>query len=511
MNRVDVLLIIPPIINCINKNNIKFEYLGAGYLIASLPKEISAGYIDAYNYDYSFEEVLKFVKRYNPSFIGISCNFFNSVPSTVILVNKLRNNGYKKHISIGGHGAVSCKDKMIEKLDIDSICLCEGEICFPELITKYLKNEDYTYIKGYWFKKRGEIIKNEYSMLVKNLDEINFPIRTNIITNKTLKQDFENSVYSIITSRGCPYKCKFCDIKSFYNNAEGKSWRMRSVKNIVDEIENLYNRYGVQDIFFGDDNFIGSTKTGKDRMFEFCDELDKRNLNITFSAECRVTDVDVKLFRRLKESGLKSVMLGIENGSQSMLDRWNKSLKVEESINAIKILRQLNINVHANYILYDMNTTINELEENYDFMLKTGIHKTEDPIYLFNNHLGIFPGTEFEAELKKSNRLRNYIQDYFMEDEQRYIIEYGSVYSYEIEDNQMKVFIKNNDYWIKRIEAIFQNELDEKLKTIVINKCGHLYLELFKTAISYGKIQSIGFNELDSKINMFLKKVKVNE
>lgn len=159
-------------------------------------------------------------------------------------------------------------------------------------------------------------------------------------------------------------------------------------------IELLYKKYNARYLLFGDDNFIGSTPAGVLRAEEICNLLLERKIRIKFGIEARVSDIDPERIKHLKMAGLVSVMLGVENADQKTLDRWNKKICPQDSVRAIKILDALGIDCHVNYILYDAFTTLEDLMTSYCFFKDTGIFRYDDPIYLFENRLGVFPGTQ---------------------------------------------------------------------------------------------------------------------
>ena len=226
-------MIVPPLPNkWIKLESEKYEHLGCGYLLASLPESISAGVIDAYNYEISYDEIISKLKEYSPEIVGISCNFYNLLSSAVYLASLIRHHFPNVHITFGGHGVVHDKERLLETAFVDSICLCEGDECFPKFVESFLKKDNYWNTEGMWFKLNNTIYKNKSLPLVRSLDELPFPVRTNIVTFNTLPDDYESGIYTVITSRGCPFNCAFCDIKAFYSNSTGASWRMRSAARV---------------------------------------------------------------------------------------------------------------------------------------------------------------------------------------------------------------------------------------------------------------------------------------
>lgn len=501
---LDVILIVPPLSGkWVRNEQNKYEHLGCGYLLSSISSDISSGFIDAYNYELNYDEIIEKIEGYNPKIIGISCNFYNLLSSAVCLAEKIKRKFPEIHITFGGHGVVHDKERLIKAHFIDSICLCEGEICFPQFVESYLNGKEYWIIEGMWFRYNGEIYRNKQLALINQLDDIAFPTRTNNITSQTLAQEDQKSIYTVITSRGCPYNCVFCDIKAFYSSSDGKSWRMRSAKNIVDEVEFLYRNYKARYILFGDDNFLGSNSVGFTRAEEICNLLIERNIKIKFGIEARVSDIDLKKIKLLKMAGLVSVMLGVENADQRTLDRWNKRIMHEDSISAIKVLETIGIDCHVNYILYDAFTTLEDLMVSYHFFKKTGIYRYDDPIYLFENKLGVFPGTQTYTQLKQSGRL--IVRPEIIGDSGFKIYNYD----YKIENDELKQFIAYNNHWLNRIRK-FRNKISNKDLVNYKKTSGLLYLKAFKTSIDLARTGgSFNSTELDVLLDSFEKNYSV--
>lgn len=499
---ISVLLIVPPLPNqWIKSETEKYEHLGCGYLLASLPKSISAGIIDAYNYALSYDDILAKIEEYHPKIIGISCNFYNLLSSAVCLASKIKAKFPRVHVTLGGHGVIHDKDRLLETNFVDSLCLCEGEFCFPQFVTAYLNGERYWDTDGMWFKYDGEIHKNQQLPLVTHLDDLPFPIRTNIITSHTLPEDFSSGIFTVITSRGCPYNCTFCDIKAFYANSTGSPWRMRSAKNIVDEIELLYKKYNARYFLFGDDNFIGSTPAGVSRAEDICNLLLDRKIDIKFGIEARVSDMKPERMKRLKRAGLVSVMLGVENADQKTLDRWNKRISPQDSAAAIKLLAELGIDCHVNYILYDAFTTLDDLMTSYNFFKDTGIFRYEDPIYLFENRLGVFPGTQTYDQLKQTSRL--IVKPEIVSGTSYTIYNYD----YEIENPEVRRFAEYNNYWLRRVRK-FKGTLSAQCLEKFRKTSGVLYLKAFKMSIDLARtVRPFDASELDMLLEIFENKI----
>ena len=125
---------------------------------------------------------------------------------------------------------------------------------------------------------------------VGDLDSLPFPVRD------LLPEVLEQTGYaSLLSSRGCYGRCTFCSVNAFFARF-GAKYRMRSVENVLAEMEELQRNYGVRNFAFNDANFICGRK-GRERAFEFAEALLKRGIKARFSIQCRVNDVEKELLR----------------------------------------------------------------------------------------------------------------------------------------------------------------------------------------------------------------------
>ncbi|MHB8062586.1 MAG: B12-binding domain-containing radical SAM protein, partial [Ruminiclostridium sp.] len=247
------------------------------------------------------------------------------------------------HISVGGHYAASCYEKILNGISlIDSVNLGEGEKTFLDLCRKINAKEDWRSVLGLAYHDGEEIVCNAMPDLVKNLDELPFPLRD--IRG-------EVSILSISSSRGCYGQCSFCDVNSFYERQPGEKVRVRSAVNVVNEIEMLVEKYHVNKFKFVDDNFLSNTLQRKQWALAIADEIKNRNLKINFLIECRASDIDENTILRLKEAGLSNVFLGIESITPRILRVFNKNISPKENYEAISILKKCSVGMTIGYIL----------------------------------------------------------------------------------------------------------------------------------------------------------------
>ena len=206
-------------------------------------------------------------------------------------------------------------------------------------------------------------------------------------------------------------------MSAFYQQSPGPKWRARSPGNVADEVQLLVTRFGVQHLNFVDDNFIGPGRKGQERAAGVAEEIIRRRLPVTFRIDCRADDVDYGLFALLKRAGMSEVFIGFEAGMQRLLNTFGKGLTVQDNCRALAIIRLLGIKFTMGWIANDPYITLEEAKENYlSFRSLFG-----EPVELWPimNKLGVFAGTEIEAQLRRESNLFErgpYVLDYEFRD-----------------------------------------------------------------------------------------------
>lgn len=292
-------------------------------------------------------------------------------------------------IILGGcHATVTGGDRILKYWSdvFDYVLEGEGEISFIEFIDTIVRKENPANVAGLSWKQNGKIFRNDYK-IIRNLDDIPFPDRLSIVapTNYAL-HDYGLDV-SIMTSRGCSHKCSFCSVTEFFKH----SWRIRSIDNVLKEIDDIVQYYG-DNVFlhFVDDNFF----VDPFRSFSIIEHVHFKYPNMHFSFATRSDQVirGEKYLSKLKEYGCISIELGIENGSQEVLDRFNKEISVSENLKALSILNDYGIDASVDYIMFDHYTTIKDLLENIVFLKESGLWGNYPQ--LTYSSLVLYPGTK---------------------------------------------------------------------------------------------------------------------
>jgi len=252
-------------------------------------------------------------------------------------------------IIIGGpHPSSTPVEALTYLKDVDYGFKGEAEIGLSTLL-KNLSSKNLKNVPGLIYRK-GKKIECNRQMLLEDLDSLGFPswdLINPLWYQKGLQTLFVKNlpVAPIMTTRGCPYQCTYCSAREI----NGIKIRYRSASKIVDEIELLQKQYGIKEIWIEDDNFTFN----KNFVKEFCNELIKRNVKISWSCPngVRLNTLDRELLDLMKKTGCYILMVGIEFGSQRILDKVKKSLRVEEIREKVKLINESGIDAHGFFIM----------------------------------------------------------------------------------------------------------------------------------------------------------------
>jgi radical SAM superfamily enzyme YgiQ (UPF0313 family)/MoaA/NifB/PqqE/SkfB family radical SAM enzyme len=277
--------------------------------------------------------------------------------------------------------------------EIDFALFGEYELTLLELVKK-LGTNDFNEVKGLIYREEDRVIKNSERPLHKNLDELPWPYTEELPMKKY--HDCPGGIPSpsaqIWASRGCPFTCTFCAWPQLMYNPH--SYRTRSVKDFVDEIEFLKNK-GFKSFYVDDDTF----NVGKKRMLEICNEIRIRKINLPWAIMARVDLMDEEILRAMKESGLYALKYGVESSSQKLLDACDKRLDIKKAEENILLTQKLGIKVHLTFTFGLPGETKQTIQDTINFALRMNTESAQFSITT------PFPGTKLYKELKESSNL----------------------------------------------------------------------------------------------------------
>lgn len=314
------------------------------------------------------------IKAFMPDIVGISSMFTINAKGAHDTAQAVKQINKRIPVIIGGAHASAFPDWVLRDNNIDAVVKGEGEETLAEIIN-HIKNKTSFYeTYGLIYKKDGKIIENPPRPFIKNLDSIPHPARDLVDMDIYFHERF-NYTHSmsppratVVSSRGCPYKCIFCSIHSLWRH----SYRMRTPEDVVDEIEYLVRTYGAREIAFLDDNLSVSKK----RMLDICDEIISRKLNIKWCTPngIAIWTLDKEVISRMKESGCYKLTFGIETGSLSTQKFIRKShIDLEKSKALIKYCDKVGIWTHSTFIIGFPYETEKDILDTIHYALDCGL------------------------------------------------------------------------------------------------------------------------------------------
>lgn len=264
----------------------------------------------------SDKEIMCILEKEKPKIIGLGCMYSRHYIDVLSIAKLIKEYNKDIQVVLGGNHATAFWNMALKNDVFDFIVKGEGEITFYELCEKVLSGKkDFYSITGLAYKDiNGSIITAPPRDLIKNLDDLVIDYSlvdvlkyANITKNSPFLMRYP--ALGVISSRGCPNNCIYCTIKIVW----GRTWRAKSAKKTVDELELLKKRYGIQEFAFLDD----SASLNKKRWLEICDEIIRRKLNIRWTTPNGIAHwtLDKPVLNKMKKSGCYRVTFGIESGN----------------------------------------------------------------------------------------------------------------------------------------------------------------------------------------------------
>ena len=342
-------------------------------LIAAVIEDICSDIkiIDAYKENLSQTELAKKIKDYNPDMVGLTV-LMDQYAGVVPMTTKIVKNVSKEIITVlGGVYAMSNPARAMKDKNLDYVIIGEGEYVFKQLIGFHSGVNDLPG-RGVCFRKKGtnELENRGHAEFIKDLSAlprpsyhlIDYLSYINQYNNrKTVDQPPAYPYARIVTSRGCPEKCSFCQVPSL----QGSYFRWRSPEHVCDEIEWLKKEYGIKAIFWDDDNLLTNTKRAK-ALFRMM--IDK-GLAMRWVYSCTaVFRLDNELVDLMVESGCEAVNIAIESGSERVTrDIVLKPLDFEHAKRMVTYAKKKGLFVAANFIIGFPTETWEEIRKTIDF------------------------------------------------------------------------------------------------------------------------------------------------
>lgn len=301
------------------------------------------------NFSLDDNKFINFVKEFNPDIVGI-----NSITSEMLLdlihLGKLLKKEFpKKLIVVGGVHATIEPESVLKEPYVDYIIRGEGEAALLEFCDTFDRDK----------KKLGKLKNVNLNTLrpLVDMDKLKLPNYNHV--------DFRKyDTFYINLSRGCPGSCTFCYSPKMWGINNNPCIRAYSTEKSIEYFKKLIEEYKIKVFSIVDDNFMPFKK----RAFEICDFL--KDYDLQFFCFGRADYVNDEILRALKKAGCHSLQIGIESGSQRILDYLNKRVTVEQNIEAIKCCKRNGIRLDASCMIGITTETLEELKKT-EWLIKT--------------------------------------------------------------------------------------------------------------------------------------------
>ena len=237
-----------------------------------------------------------------------------------------------------------------------------------ETLKEILEEQEKTRILGIYYKENGNVKFTGNRAFIEDLDSLPFPAR-HLVDNSIYRRPDNNKVQATIkVERGCPFHCFFC----LATPVSGAKVRRRSVENIVAEIRECVEKYNIRNFLFWSDIF----NLDKKWTMDLCQAIIDSGLKITWSANTRADTADLEMAKMMYKSGCRLVSIGVESGSQEMLEKMGKKITLNDVCRTVKVFKQAKIRIYNYFVIglpWETEETVEEtirfaIELNSDFI-----------------------------------------------------------------------------------------------------------------------------------------------
>jgi radical SAM superfamily enzyme YgiQ (UPF0313 family) len=323
--------------------------LGIAYIAAVLEQaNLKVSIIDAFIDQLSLYDLGIKIEKINPNIIGITSNAY-AAKYAMITAKYLKKKFPNKIVVMGGVFPTVTYEFLLQSKICDVCVIGEGEYTFKEFVENYDKPDVWDSIKGIAFLRKLDkrLILTPAREYIENLDELPFPswhLFPKIEKYRKLRGITRTPYLPIITSRGCPYLCNWCN-----KTIHGYKYRSRSAENVVAEIKYFVDKFHIKEIAIMDDTFT----LNEFRVKKICYLIKKKKLDVFINLYngTRADTITDSLLKYLTSVGFNRLTIGVESGNQNILEQIGKQIKLEQIEKSIKLAKKYHLIVDGFFII----------------------------------------------------------------------------------------------------------------------------------------------------------------
>ncbi|HEY8041675.1 MAG TPA: radical SAM protein, partial [Polyangiaceae bacterium] len=315
---------------------------------------------------FAWQRVEEVIAALDADVFGLSCWTANR-RGVALVARAIKRLHPKAHVVVGGpHATPLAREMLAHHPEIDTIAVGESELTFLELLRRLAAGQPTAGLAGTAYRGGDGVVIAPTRPAVEQLDALASP------------HDYFDT-HIVMTSRGCAWRCTFCGAEASW----GRSYRAQSVGYVVDALEKAVARAPVRMIQIKDDTFT----TNKKRVIAMCKEIRARKLQFVWSCDTRVDVLSDELLREMRLAGCERLSLGVESGSQTILDNIDKKITPDEIIASSDLAKKYGVKLRYYMMVGNRGETRATFDETLRFLERARPHQ-----YLFSA-LSVYPGT----------------------------------------------------------------------------------------------------------------------
>ena len=346
-------------------------------------------YIDSVIQDFDPDQTIKEAKKRKPDVIFMETTT-PSIEADYRSLTSLKDATEARIIVGGPHATYFHKEVLNECKAIDVVIRHEFDTKIAGVVASLDNLES---VKGVTYRDGDAIVDNGDGDMAWDLDAIPFPDRDTIPWTWYLEAWYSREPFmNMMTARGCPYHCAFC---LWPQSMYGHKQRFRGLDNVFAEIHQLVERYGVREINIDDGTFT----TNRQRVIDFCQRMRREKLNLIWTCNGRVDHLDDDVLKEMKRGGCKMTRLGVESGSQEVLDKIKKGLTLEQIEEGIRLVKKHGIQALGGFMFGFPFDSRESVEQTIRFAKKLSPDQVQFSICM------CYPGTLLYEDAKRNGLL----------------------------------------------------------------------------------------------------------